>query len=58
MSKLSAYRIGTKDPSIWIVSTSVAAEPATPRTLPIGSIVLTFDEAEALAEQIRKAVTK
>jgi hypothetical protein len=51
---LSAYAIGDK---VWLVHTDSVAEPGVPNTLPIGSIILTPDEAVALKEQLVEAFT-
>jgi len=52
---LSAYRLGSK---IWIVATERLADPTVPRTLPVGSVVLTVPEARLLAQQIIDAAAK
>lgn len=52
---LSAYLIGDK---VWIVNTDKTADPETPKTLPIGSVVLESGEALDFASQIIEAVTK
>ncbi len=52
---MSAYRIGKK---VWLVHTEQAAHAELPQNLPIGSVVLTTDEAASLAYQILAAASK
>ena len=49
---LSAYAIGGK---VWIVRTDELAQSEVPKTLPIGSVILTPQEAQRLSEQLTKA---
>jgi hypothetical protein len=52
---ISGFVIGGK---VWLVRTKQAAEFAMPQTLPMGSIVLTPDEAVRLGSQILAAGQK
>ena len=52
MSGVSAYAIGER---IWIVATEKTADENIPRTLPMGSLVLTEEEAKAFTRQLGMA---
>jgi hypothetical protein len=51
---ISAYPIGGK---VWLVSTNHVAQAEVPETLPLGSPVLTVDEAIALYVQLSEAIS-
>jgi hypothetical protein len=46
---MSGYAIGK---NVWLVRTAVVAQEEVPTTLPIGSTILTPDEAIALSRQL------
>jgi hypothetical protein len=50
---ISAYPIGSK---VWLVHTPKVADPDVPRTLPIGSIVLTVEQAKDVRHQLIAAI--
>jgi len=52
---VSAYAIGTK---VWLVATDKTAQEEVPQTLPIGSFMLTEEEAKALTRQMGMARAK
>ena len=52
---ISAYRI---DNHVYLISTDTVAATVPPRTLPIGSVRLTPNQARALAAQIVEAAAK
>lgn len=49
---LSAFVIGRGYPKVWVVSTEDVAQDDVPATLPIGSVVLTAQEALKLGQQM------
>ena len=52
---ISAYAIGGK---VWLVRTEQVADDRVPGTLPMGSVVLTPDEAHRLIRQLYGAEAK
>ena len=52
---ISAYAIGGK---VWLVATPQVAQAVIPETLPIGSVILEYDEATRLLAQLGLAVGK
>jgi hypothetical protein len=52
---ISAYLIGAR---VWLVATPTVAQEEVPETVPIGSLILDYDEAARLLAQLGMAVGK
>jgi hypothetical protein len=52
MSGISAYALGEK---VWLVRTDKTAQVEFPQTIPIGSVVLTEQDAKAFTQQLGMA---